>query len=774
MNEVVQHFHFEPGTLIEYDGYSVVVTGSTQNGLIVRDRYVGDEETARFFVLSDKIVNELLGRLDVVIDQNFSCESPADVQDEDGEVEWVNRPEDERRTATQKEAWCLSIQSVLKTNTYKVSDIAANYAEIRDRAETHMRVNALGSNKSGEFVFRDWGVKSLSNFCKAYFAMKRPHPRSLLIKRPKGNTTKRLPSAVDALLDQSVSKYLSKSQPSKASIVRYVRKKFASARCERLANGDVRPFKTPHENTVYARLARFTRLQLVIGRDGYRAAQKEFSPTQHGVRALKPGELIEIDFWKGDVFTLSEESGFWDLLTPDIQKTFKEGKPKGKKKVRQRIWVCAAIDVATRMIVGLGIAETPNARTVIEVLDMVMRDKSDLSHRADCTMPWWQHCGLGTVIMDTGAEFFNDDVKNAILALGGSYIYGRTAVPMDKPFVERLFGGMRTMWADEMPGKTGFSINCLIDYDSQKMAVFRADEFRLMLIRYGVDYYPLQENEGLGKRPIDAWSDAQKYGAIPAPQPRVRRNATGLKLQRRLTKEGVRILGIPFADPQSFPKIISNGKRTVEVRLDPNDLREITIVVDGKQIHLQNQRPDLEHHSLRTLMAAIKKMRETRPQDKVFYEYVLAKHAEWFADKIATGIQGKGLPSTEISAREVDRFEGDFCLRLQIDKDPERAVTADLDQLLSGGTGDGIYTPADIAAERSAATERVISDSPDEPAGEVEQTGHLQSSTADHPPKQDDVPHAATNPTTQPRSSKAKKPPTGRSRGAPKGKGKFK
>ena len=180
--------------------------------------------------IHDQIVNELLGRLDVVIDQNFSCESPADVQDKDGEVEWVNRTEDERRTAEKKEAWCLSIQSVLKKNTYHVSDIAAKYAEIRDRAETHMRINALGSNKSGEFVFRDWGVKSLSNFCKAYFSMRRPHPKSLLMKKLKGNTTKRLSLAVDALLDQCVSKHLSKAQPSKASIVRFVKNEFRSVR----------------------------------------------------------------------------------------------------------------------------------------------------------------------------------------------------------------------------------------------------------------------------------------------------------------------------------------------------------------------------------------------------------------------------------------------------------------------------------------------------------------------------------------------------------------
>ncbi|WP_298260931.1 hypothetical protein [uncultured Litoreibacter sp.] len=346
----------------------------------------------------------------------------------------------------------------------------------------------------------------------------------------------------------------------------------------------------------------------MISREGYRAAQKEFSPTQHGVRALKPGELIELDFWKGDVFTLSKKGEFWDLLAPDLQKKLKEGEGKGKKKTRQRLWVCAAIDVATRMILGVGLAATPNARTVIEVLDMVTRDKSDVSRIADCKMPWSQRTGLGTIVVDTGAEFFNEEVQAAILAMGGAIVFGRAGVPMDKPFIERFFGGLRTMFADELPGKTGYSIDCLIDYDSQGMAAFNSDELRHLLIKYIVDSYPLEEHGGLlGQRPIEAWKKAQKYGAVPTPLPRVRRNATVLKVKRLMSKEGIRILGIPFGDADLFPKHTSNGKFEVEVRIDPNDLQEVTVLIEGKQVHLENQRKDLAHHSLRTLMAAIKK-----------------------------------------------------------------------------------------------------------------------------------------------------------------------
>lgn len=472
---------------------------------------------------------------------------------------------------------------------------------------------------------------------------------------------------------------------------------------ERCENGDHRPFFTPHKNTVYRRLKRYTRLELVIGREGYQAAQKAFSPTQHGVRALKPGELIELDFWKGDVFTLSKKSDFWDLLTPDLQKLLQDGKKTGRKSTRQRLWVCIAMDVATRMILGASIAEAPNARTVLDVLDMVMRDKSSVSELAECRLPWFQHCGLGTIVIDTGGEFFDENVQNAILTAGGSFIYGRTGVPMDKPFVERFFGGLRTLFADEIPGKTGYSPDCLVGYDREGMAIFNADQFRLVLIRHLVDFYPLREHRGLlGKRPIDAWKDAQKYGVVRPPQPRTRRHATGLRLRRTFSKEGIGICAIPFGNPELFPKSIRNGKFEVEVRLDPNDLREITAVIGDEPIYLENQRPDLAHHSIRTWMAAIKKMTETRPQDRVFYEHVLRSHADWFSDRIERGIADHGLPSVEVRREEIEWFENNFCLKLEITRNPEQLHSADIETLLNDGAGAGICTAKQVAEEQSS------------------------------------------------------------------------
>lgn len=708
-----QHFSLPTGTLIEYDGQSVVVTGLARDGIIVRDRYIGDTEVTRHHVILDTKVQELLKRLDVKIETDFSSDSidektTARVADD----EWLHAEFKAARLAQQREAWCLAAQSVLKGGPYTTTLITARYNEIKERALDRQRLLTFGKEKNGEFPAKTWGPRSVSNFCKQYFGMRKPHPKVFLPKALKGNTSPRLTLAEDELLDRCCEKYLSKAQPSKASIVKLVNRVFCMENRQLRKQGRCTQLTIPHRNTVYRRLGKFSAVQLTIGREGIRAAQKEFSPTQHGVRTLKIGEMIELDFWTGDVMTFAKKSAFWELLTPDLQKdlakanTAKNGKGRGKSRTRQRLFICAAIDVATRMVLGFGMAEKANARTVIEVLDMVGRDKTDISLLAGCRMPWHQHSGIGTIVVDTGPEFFNEEVQAAAVSLGASIVYGRAGVPMDKPFVERLFGGLRTRFADALPGKTGYSVDCLVDYDSELMAAFNADELRHLITRFLVDDYPLEEHAGLmGKRPVDAWKHQQRYGIVHPVPARVRRNATGLRINRVLSKEGLRICGIPFGNQEALAAVFKRGKKKVEVRIDPNDLREVTAIIDGKAVHLENQRKDLAKHTLRTWMAAIKELTSTRPQDRIFYEHVLLEHANWFEGKISAAVEWHGLPSTEIDSGTLSWFENSFCLKLQIDVDPETVESADIDTLLSGSEGKGIYTAEDIAAEKEAYAE---------------------------------------------------------------------
>ena len=113
MNSAIQHFHFEPGTLIAYDGYEVVVTGPVKGGVAVRDRHIHPDENVRYFVLSDEKVHALLLRHDVVIDAEFSSDAPDDPGLEEKEIAFEDQTPEVRHVAFQKEAFCLAARSVL-------------------------------------------------------------------------------------------------------------------------------------------------------------------------------------------------------------------------------------------------------------------------------------------------------------------------------------------------------------------------------------------------------------------------------------------------------------------------------------------------------------------------------------------------------------------------------------------------------------------------------------------------------------------------------------
>lgn len=783
---VVPNFHFPNGTLLEFGGHAVVVTGFCPDGLIVRNEI--QDGAAQHFVIQHAKLREILARVDFSADYNYVRDTAEEAMHAAAAKiaikAWAGASKKEREEAQMKEAWALACQEIIPGGQYTWSAVERHYDKIQKKAIERQKRLRFGRDKKGEFKTKTWGSKRISQFCQKYFGQLRPTAEVLLNQKNYGNSKPGLmtPQACE-LLTAVCKKYRSTSQPSDASIVRNVKEAFDAASAERISKG-MSPLRLPHKNTVYRRLARIPKHEKILGRFGLQEAQKLLSPTEHGVRALKPGELIELDFQNIDVFTLREKSEFWGLLAPDLQEKLEDQeRTKPKKKKVQRLWVCAAIDVATRMILGVGVAETANVRTVIEVLDMVTRSKAELSRLAGCVATWFHATGLGTIVVDTGNEFFNEEIQAVILSMGGAYIYGRTGVPMDKPFIERFFGTLRTMFSDELPGKTGYSPDCLVAYDKEGWACFDANVFRQLLYQFIVDYYPLQEHAGLHrKRPIDQWKEAQKYGVIAPPPVRVRRAATGLKLKRKLTKEGIHILGVPFGDMTQLPKEIWGENVDFEIRLDPTDFREVTAFYKGKHYYLENKRPDLAHHSMRTLMAALHEMRATRPTDQKFYEYALAKYAKALDEKIENAISVKfanvlatlGMPSTELDEKTLAWFEDSFVMNLQIEENPQETLSADLETLLAGGTGRGISTPEMIEEEKS----RWAAEETEEPEFEEPAETYLETSSAN-----DTEPGAGQESTPQrpsggKKSRKRKAPHDKKSgrkfSGAPKGRGSFK
>lgn len=182
-------------------------------------------------------------------------------------------------------------------------------------------------------------------------------------------------------------------------------------------------------------------------------------------------------------------------------------------------------------------------------------------------------------------------------------------------------------------------------------------------------------------------------------------------------------------------------------------------------------------------MAALHEMRETRPSDREFYEYALAKYTKAIDGKIEHALAVKfrsvlashGMPSTELSEKTLAWFEDKFVMNLQIKENPTETLSADMETLLAGGTGRGISTPEMIEEEKSKWTAEQEGEGGDEAPADADpgnSNGRSDMERGDGQENTSDRPSGGKKPRKQ------KAPPgktSGRKfSGAPKGRGSFK
>ena len=99
---------------------------------------------------------------------------------------------------------------------------------------------------------------------------------------------------------------------------------------------------------------------VVLQREGLAAAKEKFGSKEMGRQAMVPGENVQFDAWMFHIVTLDTTRARWNEMTVEERKNVK----------RVRRWVVAAIDVATRVILGYSICRNPNENASLEALRM--------------------------------------------------------------------------------------------------------------------------------------------------------------------------------------------------------------------------------------------------------------------------------------------------------------------------------------------------------------------------------------------------------------------
>ncbi len=292
------------------------------------------------------------------------------------------------------------------------------------------------------------------------------------------------------------------------------------------------------------------------GRHGAKAAHDAFGPVGGAYDVTEPLAVMQIDHTPVDAIVV-------DSLT---------------RKAIARPWLTLAIDVATRVVMGMSVTlDAPSIHSVSLALThaCLPKDRWIADHGLDLS---WDVLGLPKALhMDNAKEFKSEAIRRGCDEYGIKKIFRPIARPHFGGHIERLIGTLMGR-VHLLPGTTTSNVAERGDYDSAKSATMTLAEFEAWLALEIAGRYHRQTHRALGISPLAAWQAALKDGLVPS-LPGDARQFTLHFLpmeMRSLRKDGIHLFNIRYWS-ERLPLIARPGDDLV-VRYDPRNLGRIYVL----------------------------------------------------------------------------------------------------------------------------------------------------------------------------------------------------
>lgn len=368
---------------------------------------------------------------------------------------------------------------------------------------------------------------------------------------------------------QVIEFYADTQRPSKTQAVTETLHLFSQEN-ERRLDASAPTLVVPSRESILRRLALADPYYIHAKRYGVAAANSRFTLFDKGVDVQHPLERVEMDENLLDVISLLTLTGVWDHLSPDRQKGF-----------IGRRWLYVAIDCATRCVLSMRLAETPNSKDAIRTLRDIFIDKTPIARAAGCESTWHHHGGIGTLVTDQGSAFVSDDFQGTVSSLGITAHLPPAGIPWLRGHIETFF---RTYGHQLMPllaGRTFFNPVERGDYPSEQLACLCDDDLIKVLLTYVVDIYHNQPHGSLGgETPNRAWERlTAAHGVPPMPDGLALRKAFGRPMQRKLRGDGVLFAGLSYSCEALREAFLHSPQREVEIRADLQDIGWLAVKI---------------------------------------------------------------------------------------------------------------------------------------------------------------------------------------------------
>ncbi|MCQ0090247.1 DDE-type integrase/transposase/recombinase [Roseovarius sp. M141] len=479
--------------------------------------------------------------------------------------------------------------------------------------------------------------------------------------------------AVERFMREILLDYLDPRQPTPACIVRETLRTFRKRNRERQVQGKP-PLQIPSESTIRRRIRDLDQFQVIAHRRGPDEAKRSMAIYENGIFADYPMERVEMDEWEVDVLSLFKRIGIADKLDPTDAAKLNMG----------RRWISVAIDCATRCIVGFKISETPTTSESLDTVTTILRDKSDVARALGCEC-LWDHFGRpDTIYTDMGSSYANRAFRGALADLKIQYLAPPAAVPKLRGRIERLFGLFAVQLMELLPGRVFSNPKQRGGYPSQQQAVLNDDELLAIFVTFIVDIYHNSEHGGLLKEtPANAWKRlANQCGVTSPPDANTQRAVLGIPLERKASRHGVLVNGIHYVSKNLAELYLRHGKKTVNLRLDPNDLGFVSIQIGTGWEPAEATIETARGMNLDEWTAIAKSIREKHRNEAAIFEDTIARALIRIRGICDASLRRSGKTLHRHSTATVDRARDDLFMGLKITK-----RLPDSDNLPVAGTG---------------------------------------------------------------------------------------
>lgn len=320
----------------------------------------------------------------------------------------------------------------------------------------------------------------------------------------------------------------------------------------------------PNHNTIRARIRDVPQATALRRRGRRDLARNRHDP----IRGEFPGAtfplaIVQIDHTPADVILVDEY----------------------KRKPIARPWLTLAIDVYSRMVVGLYITfEKPSYMSVGMCMSNALCPKNDYLESLGVTGEWPVWGKPAKLHADNAKEFRGVNLKRAAEEYDIDLQWRMVLQPHYGGHIERLMGTMATE-IRKIPGKTFSNTQQRKGYDSEAEAVMTIREFEAYLVDFIVNKYHTRKHSELGTSPLAQWKrgilgddTTRGIGVMPMPTDPERIRLDFLPFRERTIQPyGMRKDHIDYYDPVLDPYIgavdeETGKKRKFLYRYDPRDI----------------------------------------------------------------------------------------------------------------------------------------------------------------------------------------------------------